>query len=43
MELSMTVKDLERLYDYSYWANRRIFAVVAQLTPEQFTQAIAGS
>ena len=39
----MTVKDLERLYDYSYWANKRLFQVVSQLTPEQFTQTVAGS
>ena len=39
----MTVKDLERAYDYGYWANRKLFQVVAQLTPEQFTQPVAGS
>jgi uncharacterized damage-inducible protein DinB len=39
----MTVRDLERLYDYSYWANRKIFSVLTQLTPEQFTQNVAGS
>ena len=39
----MTVKDLERLYDYAYWANQKLFAVVSQLTPEQFTQNVAGS
>lgn len=39
----MTVKDLERRYDYSYWANRRLFAVIAQLSPEQFVQNVAGS
>jgi uncharacterized damage-inducible protein DinB len=39
----MTVKDLERLYDYGYWANRKLFPVVSQLTPEQFTQTVAGS
>jgi uncharacterized damage-inducible protein DinB len=39
----MTVKDLERLYDYGYWANKKLLAVVAQLTPEQFTQTVAGS
>ena len=40
---TMTVADLERLYDYGYWANRKIFAVLAELTSEQFTQDIAGS
>ena len=39
----MTVKDLERLYDYSYWANQKLLAVVSQLTPEQFTQVVVGS
>jgi uncharacterized damage-inducible protein DinB len=37
----MTVKDLERLFDYSYWANQKLFAVMVQLTPEQFTQPLA--
>ena len=39
----MTVKDLERLYDYGYWANKKLLAVVSQLTPEQFTQTVTGS
>ena len=39
----MRVSDLERLYDYSYWANQRLFGVITQLTPEQFTQDVAGS
>jgi uncharacterized damage-inducible protein DinB len=39
----MTVKDLERLYDYGYWANTKLLAVVSQLTPEQFTRPVAGS
>jgi uncharacterized damage-inducible protein DinB len=39
----MTVKDLEALYDYSYWANKKLFEVLAGLTPEQFTEAVAGS
>jgi len=39
----MTIKDLEVLYDYGYWANRKLFDVIAQLTPEQFTQPVAGS
>jgi uncharacterized damage-inducible protein DinB len=39
----MTVKDLEDLYDYGYWANKRLLQAVSQLTPEQFTQAVAGS
>ena len=39
----MTVTDFERLYDYGYWANRKLFPVLAQLTPEQFTETVAGS
>jgi uncharacterized damage-inducible protein DinB len=39
----MTVKDLETMFDYSYWANSKLFEVISQLTPEQFTQTVAGS
>lgn len=39
----MTAADLRRLYDYGYWANARLFQVISELTPEQFTQAAAGS
>jgi uncharacterized damage-inducible protein DinB len=39
----MRVSDLEQLYDYNYWANRRLFGVLLQLTPEQFVQPVAGS
>ena len=39
----MTVKDLEALYDYGYWANKKLFCVLSQLTPEQFTQPVGGS
>lgn len=39
----MNVKDLEALYDYGYWANRKLFGVISQLTPEQYTQQIGGS
>lgn len=39
----MTVKDLQNLYDYYYWANRKLFQSISQLTPEQFTQLVAGS
>lgn len=42
-EHQMTVKDLESLYDYGYWANRKLFDVISQLTPEQFTRPVAGS
>ena len=39
----MTVKDLERLYDYGYWANAKLFAVLRQLTADEFTRNVAGS
>lgn len=39
----MRVEDLGRLYDYGYWANRRLFSALQTLTPEQFTQVVAGS
>ena len=38
----MTTKDLEELYDYGYWANKRLIHVISQLTPEEFTQPVAG-
>jgi uncharacterized damage-inducible protein DinB len=37
------VDDLERLYAHSYWANQKLFGVLLQLSPEQFTQRVAGS
>lgn len=39
----MTVKDLQVVFGYSYWANKKLFEVLAPLTPEQFTQPVAGS
>jgi uncharacterized damage-inducible protein DinB len=39
----MTVADLERLFSYSYWANQKLFRVIAQLPPEQFTQTSVGA
>jgi len=39
----MTVNDLEALYDYGYWANKKLLRLIPQLTPEQFTQPVAGS
>ena len=35
--------EIQRLYDYNYWANQRLFSALAPLTPEQFTQNVAGS
>lgn len=39
----MTVKELDNLFDYSYWANRKLLAVISLLTPEQFIQPVAGN
>jgi uncharacterized damage-inducible protein DinB len=39
----MTIKDIETLYDYGDWANKKLFNVMSQLTPDQFTQPVAGS
>ena len=39
----MTVNDLERMFDYGYWANRKLFDAISQLSPDQFTQPVAGS
>ncbi len=38
----MTVEDLRTLFDYGYWANRKLFAVLSGLTPEEFTREVAG-
>jgi uncharacterized damage-inducible protein DinB len=37
----MTVNDLKLLFDSGYWANQKLFAVLPQLTPEQFTAPFA--
>ena len=39
----MTVKDLEELYDYGYWANKRLFEVLSQIPTEDFTRQVDGS
>ena len=39
----MTVKDLEDFFNYCCWANKKLFEVISQLTPKQFTQPVAGS
>jgi len=39
----MTVKDIETLYDYGDWANKKLFNVISQLAPEQFTRSVGGS
>ena len=38
----MRVDDLAIRYDYGYWANRKLFDVISQLSPEQFTRGVAG-
>lgn len=39
----INVKTLRELFDYSYWANRKLFDVLASVTPEEFTQTVGGS
>jgi uncharacterized damage-inducible protein DinB len=39
----MRVSDLEQLYDYNYWANKKLFGAISQLTPEEFTGDFVGS
>ena len=39
----MNVNDVELLYDYSYWANEKLFAVIAHLSPDEYTRRVAGS
>ena len=39
----MNVRDLETLFDYNYWANRKLADVVLQLSDEEFTRSVTGS
>jgi uncharacterized damage-inducible protein DinB len=39
----MQVADLQRLYDYHYWANGKLLAALEQLTAEQFVAPVTGS
>jgi uncharacterized damage-inducible protein DinB len=39
----MTIKDIETLYDYGYWANRKLMEPLGRLTGEEFTEKICGS
>ena len=39
----MTVSNLQTLFDYGYWANRKLLDSIAGLTPEQFTRTVDGS
>jgi uncharacterized damage-inducible protein DinB len=38
----MTVKDLQILFDYSHWANRKLFTAMSSLTPEQLAEPVSG-
>lgn len=39
----MTREFFQEIYDYSYWAQRRVWACVEQLSEEQFTQDLESS
>jgi uncharacterized damage-inducible protein DinB len=39
----MTVTDLKRAFDYGHWANHKLFPVISQLTPDQFTRTVDSS
>ena len=39
----MNVNDVQTLYAYNLWANRRMFSVLQKLTEEQFTAAVQSS
>jgi uncharacterized damage-inducible protein DinB len=39
----MTIEALTDQYSYGYWANKKLFDVIAQLTPEEFTRNAAGT
>jgi uncharacterized damage-inducible protein DinB len=39
----MRVRDIQELYEYGDWANKRLFQVIARLSPDEFTRLVAGS
>jgi uncharacterized damage-inducible protein DinB len=39
----MTAKDLAVRFDYGYWANNKLFAVISRLTPEEFARTVDAS
>ena len=39
----MNIRDIQTLYDYNYWATRRILAASARVSPEQFLSSTAHS
>jgi uncharacterized damage-inducible protein DinB len=42
-EVPMTAIDVQTLYDYSYWANAKLFEPLSRLTTEEFVRPVAGS
>jgi uncharacterized damage-inducible protein DinB len=38
----VTTNDLTALFDYSYWANAKLFEVIADLPDDEFTRNVAG-
>ena len=41
-EAFMTAEDIAVRFDYGYWVNAKLFPVISQLTPEEFTRSITG-
>ena len=39
----MTIKDIQEIYDYGHWADRKLLDAVAGLGPDEFTRSVAGS
>ena len=39
----MNARDLQALFDYGHWADRKLLGVIARLTPEQFTRTVDNS
>jgi uncharacterized damage-inducible protein DinB len=39
----MTIADITGLFDYSYWANRKLFETVVQIKPKELAKTIDGS
>lgn len=39
----MRVRDLQELHEYGDWANKRLFQVIARLSPDEFIRTVAGS
>lgn len=39
----MTVADVLFRYEYGWWANKKLFAVISRLSTEEFTRDVAGS